>query len=239
VELLLCVALAVSAVQCRSRRAPDTDGLPTGAQNLPLETSRNDQLHCIRGDCADWYRLNLSQRGDLSVEVTVLQQTLASQDLFVGLADERARYIDEGVTQGAGSVTVGSHAQKGIYLVSVRSLERSKSPLAYQIIARFQKWVPPVIVEPEPRFETLTSEVLEVERDPGEEDAVLLGHGSEHGVLEGLRGRLINGETPIVEIEIVDVYPRGSRARLLGSLKQPIDPSTVAEISIPVSGSRP
>jgi hypothetical protein len=73
---------------------------------------------------------------------------------------------------------------------------------------------------------------VEARADGGE--AVLIDQGSRAGVERGQRGRLLVGGRKVAEIEILDVYPDGSRALVRGSLGSALTPDTVAEVDVPL-----
>jgi hypothetical protein len=75
-----------------------------------------------------------------------------------------------------------------------------------------------------------TAEVLELEQEGGEPVYVLLDAGEPQKVRVGMRGRLHEGAATIGEIEIIEVYRDGSRAKLLGGLSGEITIDTAAEI---------
>lgn len=84
--------------------------------------------------------------------------------------------------------------------------------------------------EAPPRTVLLRSEVIEVERASGAPVAVLIEAGAATGVSRGSSGQLVDGRTAIGLVEIVDVYPGGSRARIVGELRGDITDATVVEV---------
>ena len=48
-----------------------------------------------------------------------------------------------------------------------------------------------------------------------------------------MQGVLFEGDVVIGRIEVVDVYPTGSRARILGELSAPVSFDTFSRIEIP------
>jgi hypothetical protein len=76
--------------------------------------------------------------------------------------------------------------------------------------------------------------VLEVEGRPGDPRSVLISRGERDGIRPGLRGRMLQDGEEIATVEIVDVYPDGSRARIDGTLRAPITPDTRVEIDVPL-----
>lgn len=86
------------------------------------------------------------------------------------------------------------------------------------------------VPEPEPVW--IEAVVLDVEETDGKPSAVMLEAGYPAGVRPGMSGELFDAGREIGRIEVVDVYPSGSRARILGSLSAPISFDTVSRIEI-------
>ena len=63
----LVLACAIGGSLACAKPAPDTDGSSAQAKGLALGKWHTNQLHCSRGDCADWYRVDLGDHGDLLV----------------------------------------------------------------------------------------------------------------------------------------------------------------------------
>jgi hypothetical protein len=111
--------------------------------------------------------------------------------------------------------------------------EPSEEPLAEE---------PPTIPEPAPEpvpepvvpapRRWIVAEVLDVEEASGEPFAVMIEAGEPAGIREGMRGELVEGDVVIGTIEIVDVYPSGSRARIVGPLSAPVSFDTVSRIPL-------
>jgi len=89
-----------------------------------------------------------------------------------------------------------------------------------------------------PRFEITSWMVLEMEMESGQPRFVIIDGGRKNGIQRGFRGRLIEGGRSIAEIEIVEVYDEGSRARIATELLDRITPQTAAEIDLPVADTR-
>ena len=96
----------------------------------------------------------------------------------------------------------------------------------------------PPLGDSRPRFETSYWMVLEVEGAGGQPRFVVIDGGRKNGLRRGFRGRLIEGGRSIAEIEIVEVYDDGSRARIATELADRITPRTAAEIDVPVDDTR-
>ena len=82
----------------------------------------------------------------------------------------------------------------------------------------------------------MIAEVLDVEETDGEVSAVMVEAGAPDGMRPGMQGELFEGDTAIGEIEIVDVYDTGSRARIVGPLSAPVSFDTLSRIAIPPDG---
>ena len=80
--------------------------------------------------------------------------------------------------------------------------------------------------------------VLEVEAASGRPRFVIIDGGIKNGLQRGFRGRLVERGRSIAEIEIVEVYDEGSRARIATELADRITPQTAAEIDVPVGVTR-
>ena len=94
------------------------------------------------------------------------------------------------------------------------------------------------VEDSQPRFETTYWMVLEVEAASGQPRFVVIDGGIKNGLQRGFRGRLIERGRSIAEIEIVEVYDEGSRARIATELADRITPQTAAEIDVPVADTR-
>jgi hypothetical protein len=89
----------------------------------------------------------------------------------------------------------------------------------------------PLAAEPAaPRPEWVIAEVLDVEEVAGRPAAVMLEAGGSEGIEPGMRGELFEGDAVIGRIEVVEVYPTGSRARILGALSGPVNFDTLSRI---------
>ena len=89
---------------------------------------------------------------------------------------------------------------------------------------------------PEPEAVWIVAEVLDVEETAGVPSAVMIEAGEPDGVEAGMLGELFEGDEVIGQIEIVDVYPTGSRARIVGPLSAPVSFDTFSRIRVPPDG---
>jgi hypothetical protein len=227
------------AAACTSPPPPDPDGEPGSAVVLELDASRTDQLHCGAGDCADWYRFQLEERGELRIELSARGDT-AERPLRLQLADGRAQPIEDLAASG-GAASLRLPARPGHYMLRIGSQDEAKTPLAYELSAVFEAErpppppPPPPPKPPAPRFRVVEGAVLEVEGTGGEPQAVLIDRGEADGVAPGQRGRLLEGDEAIASVEVVDSYPEGSRVRIEGALGAPITARTRAQIDVPLA----
>ena len=86
---------------------------------------------------------------------------------------------------------------------------------------------------PPPEPEWVVAEVLDVEEEDGRPTAVMLEAGLPDGVATGMRGELFEGDQVIGTIAVLDVYPTGCRARIVGELVAPVSFDTLSRIEIP------
>ena len=76
----------------------------------------------------------------------------------------------------------------------------------------------------------ITAAILETELEAGVPTAVLIDAGSANGAAVGQRGQLKNDGEVIGHFEIIDVYSRGSRGKLLGKPTSEINYKTEAQV---------
>lgn len=97
---------------------------------------------------------------------------------------------------------------------------------------------PPASNAPASNFEILHAEVLEVNEAGPEGRVIRLDAGAAKGLRAGLRGRLIDGGREIGTIEIVEVYPAASLARVDDAASSTIGARSAVEIDIPITGAK-
>jgi hypothetical protein len=233
---ILALMIAAPLAGCATPR-PDTDGTPGDARNLLLNVEHRDRLACQdkrRPDCIDWFVLNLLGEGEIQLEVTAVDGEGHTLDYAVTVANHRTDPLRHASNEGSREVLMSWSGDPGPYFVAVSS-DAAQPPLRYDIVARYQRARPPE--ESPPRFETTSWMVLEVEAEGGQPRFVIIDGGRRNGLRKGLRGRLIEHGRFVAEIEIVDVFDEGSRARIATELADQITPQTAAEIDVPVGGS--
>ncbi len=231
--LLVCVWISACA-SCRP--AQDPDGQLWGATSLPLEEWRSDQIWCKQpkpNDCQDWRWLQPEGEGEITIEI---QADSGAAGVEVSLTDEDAeRLVTEAVGRDGRARIVFKPRRARYYVLVIMGSADARKQYSYQIRASQVRHVEP----PQPRYRAVEAMLLEVERRAGGEQTVLIGLGEQRGVQVGLRGRLVEGGKTIAEIEIIEVFPDGSRARLDGAPASRITPETTVEIDVPVGGAGP
>ena len=133
----------------------------------------------------------------------------------------------------------------GLYFVRVVGRGKNDDRLSYKIVVKREtsrRRPAPAVKKPKPRpapspppaaepaAEPVMSDVLEVERQGRVPVAVLIEAGAEEGIRPGLAGELVEGDQVIGKLEVVDVYPEGSRARIVGGLAASITLDTRARV---------
>jgi len=219
---------------------PDPDGHRTGARQLPLSQWRADELWCDpdrlwskKGDCGDWLELEVADRGAVRIEV----ESSSGRLVAVSVHDPHGGRLDSVYTGTDGSADLRFDPSSSRYYVAVEPAGMEDRRATYRV--RAVQEPPPPPPPQEPRFQSVKGAILEVERGRGGERTVVIDLGQPGGVRVGQRGRLVDGGNEIVEIEIVEVYPDGSRARLEGTPASRITPQTEALIDVPVTDLQP
>jgi hypothetical protein len=238
----LLPAVAVALLVGCAKPLPDADGTPGGARSLELNVSHSDRLDCKarkQPDCLDWFVVRVPAEGEVDFEVAGNNPRGLTPDFAVVIANHRGEPLERASNEGGSEVRITWSGTPGAYFVAVSS-GASKTILQYDIVARYELPPSPPPPRPDPprrRFETTSWMVLEIEVEQGQPSFVLIHGGARNGLREGLRGRLIERGKRIAEIEIVEVFEEGSRARIATPLAGQITPQTTAEIDVPVKGA--
>lgn len=219
------------------------------APTLEYGRTLEDALHCKKRDCDDWYRLVVQTRRVVEVEVDAPADP-ALPDFGLSLYDADMTLVGDERAVRTGPRNIRRALAPGLYYVHVWGLGDNRDRLSYKLTlrdltprkagrkratgasgssssTRSRSAPAPTTAEPPP----LVGEVIEVERDGGEPTAVLLQLTLSDGIEKGLTGRLVDAGEVIGQLEIVDVYSEGSRARIVGGLSAPITADTKAEIA--------
>jgi hypothetical protein len=241
--LIWIPVLAMSCSTCQP--PPDPDGVATGSQPLEFGSWKRDALDCEEGDCADWYHFETHEAGTLRVAAVRLEDERELPEFSLTLADRDGGVLAEASNGGETRVRFthpkakGQYAPPGRFTLAVQTPAEDEGALGYELRVTFTakpapKPKPVAPREAPPRFRTVKAALLEVEARADGGEAVLLDQGSRSGVAPGQLGRLLVGGKKLADIEIIDVYPDGSRARIRGSLGAAITPNTVAEVDVPL-----
>ncbi len=236
------VGLALLVLTLACRKPPDPDGVLGQANLLRLGASRADELRCDRGtgDCADWYTVQIDERGELAALVEGRATGKGTETLTVELRDEQGDILDSKGGEARGETRVSQAVEPGAFFVAV-TCAKGETALPYRVRVSFEPEPPPAPAPvpeappppPEPRFEIRSGAVLEVEgREAG--GAVLIEVGAAQGIAPGQLGRLVDEGREIGRIVVEEVFPDGSRARIEGVLAAPVTARTLAEVEVPV-----
>ena len=235
------VSIPLLALHCSTcRPPPDPDAVATGAQPLELGRWQRDALDCGEGDCTDWYRFETPEPGTLRIAAVRVEDERKLPEFSLALADAEGNVLAQATSGGSARVRIahpkkGQYAPAGRYMLAVQTPAEGEGALGYEVRVTFTAKPKPPVVAPiqAPRFRTVKAALLEVEKRADGGVAVLIDQGSQSGLAPGQRGRLLLGGQKLAEIEILDVYPDGSRALIRGSLGAALTPDTVAEVDVP------
>jgi hypothetical protein len=244
--LILAPAFAMSCAMCQP--PPDPDGVRTGA--LPLEMGQwvRGALDCGEGDCADWYTFETAQQGKLQVDLArvTAKQEDAQPAFSLVLSDAEGGVLEEVQSGERPRVAIMNPNEAGHFLapqrfaLAVATPAEGEGKLDYELRVLFtpkpkpRPRAAPAPKPAQPKFRTVKGHLLEVEARADGGAAVTIDLGSRAGVERGQRGRLLIGGRKVAEIEVLDVYPDGSRAAVRGSLGSALTPDTVAEVDVPL-----
>jgi hypothetical protein len=216
---------------CPKPPPPDPDAVVTGAQPLSLNQWHQDELDCTRGvrDCADWFRIDVPGEGHVEIVLVAAADTEPIPEFSLVFADGGGRLIERSISTGTPRLRLRKRVRGGRHTLAVSLLKDAVVTMGYELRASFA----PKPVAVVPRFEQVTALVLEIERRANGGDAILIDKGHKAGLARGQKGRLLKNGERIAEIEILEVFPDGSRAAIVGVLSTTITPSTVAEVDVP------
>jgi hypothetical protein len=218
------------------------------------------RLHCAKGRCENGYELAIAESGEARIEAYA-PYGREQPDFGLRVEDASGKSVARSVRPHVRPRRIDKYLKRGTYRVLVYSLGSNLSELRYEVTARVAREGRPVRVpeDPTPSEATtrpkpekdppvadspvvdssadagrrLTSEVLDVEEDGGVPSFVLIEAGETEGIQPGMKGQLLEQGARIAEIEVVEVFPDGSRARIQGDLGSPVDAMhTVAEITL-------
>jgi hypothetical protein len=211
------------------------------ATPLALGEWHKDRLACGDGDCLDWYRIRVPEKGTLQIEV-YSPAGAGLPDFDLRLEDVTERALEEAPPTGRSPRQIRQKVSPGSYWLLLRSTGENKEPLNYDLLASLKhprprrvQPKPEPTPPPPPKVDVISAEILEVEKQGGEPRSVLIDAGRPQGVKVGLSGELFEKGKSIAQIKVIDVYEAGSRAEIVGSLGASITIDTEARIRIPRS----
>jgi len=246
--LLACVVFLASG--CNLFGARKEEKARRAAPTLKLGTVIEGKLHCDRKLCKSWYKVNIIRRQPILIEVDAPSHR-ALPDFGITLETAQLEVVEIDQIGFRRPRTIDKTLEPGLYYLSVWSRGENKDMLSYKVSARAKtrrvskkRYSRPKKIQKQPRppppppvFVTINADILELERSGGEPNAVLLEASRADGIRPGDRGRLVEGERVIGELEVVDVYDEAIRARIVGGLSAPITFDTRAELNKPTGAA--
>jgi hypothetical protein len=214
------------------RPPPDEDAEIGGARSLTLDRWHSDALDCRRRvrDCADWFTFSVPGAGNVQVDLTKVADGTAISAFDLVFADARGGEIQRSSNDGRSRLRLDYRVDGGRYALAVGIPEGASGGMSYELRVLFRS-------KPEeqpPQFEQVSALVLEIESLADGGEALTIDKGQKAGLSRGQRGRLLEKGETIGEIEVLDVYEDAARVAVVGTLRAPITPSTVAEVDVPL-----
>jgi len=207
------------------------------SEQLVLDQWRQDWLHCADQRCHNSYQLEVPRRGKLRIDARA-PGGQGLPDFGVVVEDLQKRLVGASIRPQERPRLILKDVEPGIYRVQVYALGSDGEMLSYDLIAKLEKKKTKKkprreLRKPKPEFRVVKSEILEVEREGGEPTFVLIEAGERQALTPGLSGQLVENGNRIAGIKVVEVFPDGSRVRIVDRLSAPITIETTAEIRVP------
>jgi hypothetical protein len=214
-----------------------TPAAETDPGRLVLDQWRQGWLHCAAQKCQNSYTVEVPRRGKLRVDARA-PGGQGLPDFGVVIEDLQNRLVGASIRPQERPRLVRKDVEPGLYRVQVYALGSNGEMLSYDLVAKLEKKRTaakprPKPRKPKPEFRVVKSEILEVEREGGEPTFVLIEAGERQALTPGLTGHLIENGNRIAGIKVVEVFPDGSRVRIVDRLSAPITIETTAEIRVP------
>jgi len=230
--------------------APEPEPIGPGretAELLGFEQTLQGELDCAAGACRRWYRIDQALAGELQVDVRAPSGEDVP-DFDVRLEDAAGELLWGFAPTGISPRKLRRVLDPGTYYVSLFSIGDVRGPLAFEIAARLEPIEGPlpepselrragrraVSARPPPEF-WMSAEIVRVEGSAGLPSFVVIDAGSRDELRVGLRGELLERGAAIAALELVEVEPASSRARLLRPPSAAITFETRARIRVPLS----
>jgi len=239
---------------------PDDAKRPVAIEPVTFGEWHGGWLNCSEKRCYNLYRIEVARRGRLRVDIyapfganlpdfdVTLLNAVGQPVAKPARPDARPRRILKTVDPDSYVLRVdalGSGDARLEYELVAELTPLKAKPTPRPAAVRKPK--PPSPVQPKPtetkpmderqdapppagQQPIVSAEVLDTEIVEDAPAFVLLDAGMPQGVEVGLKGELRDEGTIIGEIEVVEVYTDGSRARILGELRGDITFETLADI---------
>jgi hypothetical protein len=231
-------AAAAPAPAAAPAAAPDPNGAPAQAERLAFKADRADSVDRSRGDLDDWFLLDFPSAGSVRVVVTGAQGAPLPH-VFLAITDLQGQFPGNPVRSGGRPrVELTQTVAKGQRLLWVGTEPEAAGATGYGVRAEFTPKAAPrpaaaPAPPPPPQVTIYTTRVVEFAQGQGETQFATVAGGANAGMRVGLRGRLKDGGRVIGQLQIVEVFPAGSRVRIDGALAAPVTARTVVEIDVP------
>ena len=135
--LLLGGLSSLASVACKTTPKPDPDGQAGQAVLLALDETRADQLHCDDGDCADWYRFEIPEAGELQIDLSA--NASEGRPLRLLLAGGRAEPLED-VSASAGAASLRRRMPRRCRGSMKRWTRRRSNAVAMRVATSITKW---------------------------------------------------------------------------------------------------
>jgi len=211
------------------------------------------RIDCAQRSCVNRFDVEVPSRGTLRVDIYAHRGD-GVPDFGIELLDENGDVAAQPRNPKGSPRRIERQLPPGSYVVRVFAVNDADGRLDYELTSRFSPGdarasstpPPPPPRDPDPKepeksVKTPTStpissrdltrtEILDIETQGDTPTHVLIDAGRPSGVTVGTRGQLREGDEIVAEIEIIEVYDEGSRARIIGAPRGEVTIFTTAEI---------
>jgi hypothetical protein len=218
-------------------------GREEAAPLVPAQWTRAE-LHCESGDCAHWYRLELSSPQSLRIEI-YSHVGPEVPDFDVRLEDSSGEVMWGYAETGQSPREIERVLAAGVYYLLVEAIGEQRGRLAYEAITILEP-VGPVFhadraLPAKPARDPMrgpevwiAAEIVQLEGSSGLASVIVLDVGARDEVRLGHRGELLQAGEVIATFELVEVEPGRSRGRLEGPPSDAITYETRARVRVPL-----
>jgi hypothetical protein len=219
----------------------DADGSAATAGPLSLNQPASDELDCGfgRADCSDWFAVEVPGTGELQLRVAIAADAASegAMTLRIHAAEPTDPPLAARQCRSAEPCELARHVASGRHLVQLEADPGVRA--SYTLLARLRTAGQPGPATESSGAEPATTrpvpaQIIEFEGRAGGPRTVVLDLGEADGMRAGLQGRLLRDGEIVAEIEIREVYPDGSRARILDDTAGHVSGANGAELDLPI-----